>query len=250
MKEPELVTATQEELDEILLRARPALSDQQYRLLEGVLATFVYVMLKLQNAKTSIKRFQRMLFGHRTEHKRNVLERSATASESAVHNDAESAPALPGWCRCRCPGHPSPATGATPRRPTPAPPSSSAITPTWSRATAARSATRAASTTRPPGPSSRWWARRRWAPPSTGFSGCAAGCATPSSPPPLPAAVASLPKYDSSCASMIAVLRYGHGLPNFRLEGLQASLYIPLPDATQWDIVSKPRRHRARCSRS
>ena len=38
---------------------------------------------------------------------------------------------------------------------------------------------------------------------------------------------------------MIAVLRYGNGLPHFRLEGLQASLYIPLPDATQWDIVSK-----------
>jgi transposase len=56
---------------------------------------------------------------------------------------------------------------------------------------------------------------------------------------PLPAAVASLPKYDSSCASMIALLRYGHGLPHFRLEGLQASLYVPLPDATQWDIVAK-----------
>jgi hypothetical protein len=38
---------------------------------------------------------------------------------------------------------------------------------------------------------------------------------------------------------MIAVLRYGAGLPHFRLEGLQASLYIPLPDATQWDIVAK-----------
>ncbi|HYN63344.1 MAG TPA: transposase, partial [Candidatus Limnocylindrales bacterium] len=56
---------------------------------------------------------------------------------------------------------------------------------------------------------------------------------------PLPAAVASLPKYDSSCASMIAVLRFGNGMPHFRLEGLQASLYIPLPDATQWDIVAK-----------
>jgi transposase len=56
---------------------------------------------------------------------------------------------------------------------------------------------------------------------------------------PLPAAVASLPKYDSSCASMIALLRYGNGMPHFRLEGLQASLYVPLPDATQWDIVSK-----------
>ena len=75
MKEPELVTATQEELDEILRRARPALSDPQYRLLEGVLATFVYVQLKLRNAKTSIKRLQRMLFGQRTEHTRNVLER-------------------------------------------------------------------------------------------------------------------------------------------------------------------------------
>jgi len=38
---------------------------------------------------------------------------------------------------------------------------------------------------------------------------------------------------------MIALLRYGNGMPHFRLEGLQASLYVPLPDATQWDIVSK-----------
>ena len=90
MKEPELVTATQEELDEILRRARPALSQSQYRLLEGVLATFVYVMLKLQNAKTSIKRFQRMLFGHRTEHKRNVLERAAVAGDSDVQDAAKS----------------------------------------------------------------------------------------------------------------------------------------------------------------
>ena len=38
---------------------------------------------------------------------------------------------------------------------------------------------------------------------------------------------------------MIALLRYGNGLPHFRLEGLQASLYIPLPDATQWEIIAK-----------
>ena len=39
MKEPEFVTATQQELDEILLRAKPALLERQYRLLEGVLTT-------------------------------------------------------------------------------------------------------------------------------------------------------------------------------------------------------------------
>ena len=83
MKEPELVTATQAELDEILQNTRAHLSAQQFQLLEGVLSTFVYVMLKLQNAKTSLKRFQRMLFGHSTEHKRNVLG-SATVAGSGV----------------------------------------------------------------------------------------------------------------------------------------------------------------------
>ena len=81
MKEPELVTATQDELDELLRLAKTNFPTKQYELLEGVLATFVYVMLKLQNAKTSIKRFQRMLFGHSTEHKRNVLERAAGSAQ-------------------------------------------------------------------------------------------------------------------------------------------------------------------------
>ena len=35
------------------------------------------------------------------------------------------------------------------------------------------------------------------------------------------------------------MLRYGSGMPFYRLEGLQASMNIPLPDATQWEIVSK-----------
>jgi hypothetical protein len=29
------------------------------------------------------------------------------------------------------------------------------------------------------------------------------------------------------------MLRYGNGMPHFRLEGLQASLYVPLPELTQ-----------------
>src|SRR3989454_6359925 len=37
---------------------------------------------------------------------------------------------------------------------------------------------------------------------------------------------------------MIAVLKYGTGLPFHRLDRLQASLQIPLPASTQWDIVS------------
>ena len=95
MKPPEIVNATQAELDELLAKARPTFSAEQYLLLERVFGTFVYVMVSLQNAKTSIKRFQRMLFGHSTEHKRNVLERAAVADDSDVNDDVP-VPDLPG----------------------------------------------------------------------------------------------------------------------------------------------------------
>ncbi len=44
-------------------------------------------------------------------------------------------------------------------------------------------------------------------------------------------------KYDATSASMIALLKYGSGLPFNRLQGLQGNLGIPLPTSTQWDIV-------------
>lgn len=44
-------------------------------------------------------------------------------------------------------------------------------------------------------------------------------------------------KYDAQSGAMIALLKYGSGLPFNRLEQLQASLGVPLPSSTQWDIV-------------
>jgi len=46
-------------------------------------------------------------------------------------------------------------------------------------------------------------------------------------------------KYDETAASMIAMLRYGNGFPWNRLEGLQENLGIPLPAATQCEIVKE-----------
>lgn len=46
-------------------------------------------------------------------------------------------------------------------------------------------------------------------------------------------------KYDGSVGSIIAVLKYGSGFPFYRLEKLQQNAGVPLPDATQWDIVEK-----------
>ncbi len=108
MKPPELVTATQAELDEILALTKPTLPAKQYQLLVGVLGTFVYVMRALQNAKTSVKRFRQMLFGARTESKRNMFEdMGVSATDEAplvgaatpAQGDNDGAPAHPGHGR-------------------------------------------------------------------------------------------------------------------------------------------------------
>lgn len=54
---------------------------------------------------------------------------------------------------------------------------------------------------------------------------------------PLPKE-ASNKKYDTAAVAMIALLKYGSGLPFNRLQGLQANLGIPLPSSTQWDILN------------
>jgi transposase len=45
-------------------------------------------------------------------------------------------------------------------------------------------------------------------------------------------------KYDHSATAMIALLKYGCGLPFHRIEKLQRNLGIPLPAATQWELVA------------
>jgi hypothetical protein len=45
-------------------------------------------------------------------------------------------------------------------------------------------------------------------------------------------------KYDATTGAMVALLKYGSGMPFHRLERLQANLQIPLPASTQWEIVA------------
>lgn len=46
------------------------------------------------------------------------------------------------------------------------------------------------------------------------------------------------PKYDETAASMMALLRYGTGMPFHRLDRLQRDLNTPVPSSTQWDVVN------------
>ena len=46
-------------------------------------------------------------------------------------------------------------------------------------------------------------------------------------------------KYDERAGAIMGLLRYGSGVPWYRLEGLEASLGIPLPASTQCEIVAE-----------
>jgi transposase len=46
-------------------------------------------------------------------------------------------------------------------------------------------------------------------------------------------------KYDETAAAMIAQLKYGSGIPFYRLEQLEGQFGIPLPAATQWEVVEE-----------
>jgi hypothetical protein len=54
----------------------------------------------------------------------------------------------------------------------------------------------------------------------------------------LPAGVGE-EKYSAQARAVLAVRRYYLGMPGYRLQGYQAMLGVPVPDATQWDQIEK-----------
>jgi transposase len=61
---------------------------------------------------------------------------------------------------------------------------------------------------------------------------------------PTPPAAGS-EKYDASVGVMIGLMRYGSGLPFYRLERLQLSLGVPLPASVQWEQANRVARELA-----
>ncbi|HKV39676.1 MAG TPA: hypothetical protein VJX67_10710 [Blastocatellia bacterium] len=53
-----------------------------------------------------------------------------------------------------------------------------------------------------------------------------------------PPASAGHRKYDATVIGIIAVLKYGSGVPFHRLQRLESQFGIPLPAATAWELLA------------
>jgi transposase len=239
--QPNIVSATQAQLDELLVLAKPTFPAEQYALLQCVLTTYSYVMRALQDAKTSLKRFRQMLFGAKTESKENVLGKTdATgAGDGGAGEELEGTKTEP--LASAATGMPAPRRGHG-RNAANAYVNSPVIevdVPNLLSGDPCPKCAVGKVYESPPKVIVKVVGQSPLGATVVHLKQLRCRLCDAVFSAPMPAGQSAAPKYDHSCASMLVLLRYGAGMPFYRLQALQASLNVPLPDSTQWDIVSK-----------
>jgi transposase len=220
MKKPEKINLKPQEMEELLGRVRAALGAEDYRRIKSLVEGFLWLRQSVEKKKTSIKRLAEMLFGSSTEKTAKILGKQTSPNTSSDGKQRRghgrnSAAAYSG-ARKVIIEHPDLETG-------------------------------------------------------DGCTACGRGHVYSLKPPrrlvriegrpPLEATVYELEKlrcnlcgkiytaeapkgvgskkYNETAGSMIALLKYGSGVPFYRMETLQQSLGIPLPASTQWEVVEQ-----------
>jgi len=224
-----------DDLDRLVDRTRHApLTEDEHAQLKAAINTLGYVAELLECKGTTIAGLRQLLFGAQTEKTRDVLARAGVVDTSPAPATSETPTpeaAAPGRA-ARRQGHGRHATaayaGATHVAVAHAQLHHGDRCPLCPKGHVYRQ--------RDPGVLIRW----RGQPPITGTIydlerlRCNA-CLEVFTADPPPGVGAE--KYDATTGAMLALLKYGSGMPFYRLERLQANLQIPLPASTQWEIV-------------
>jgi transposase len=222
---PDLVTLSSPQLEELLATLAGMLPAETYQLLEQLLRTLQWVMGLIEAKQTTIGRLQRLLFGAKTEKTSRMFPPPPGASLSA---------AAPGAPPAKPKGHGRTAavsyTGAQ-RVKVPHP----HLHPGDRCPDCKRGKLYLL---KKPAQLVRITAQSLFA--ATCFEleklRCAL-CGKLFTAPPPPEA--GLEKYASSVGPMLGYLRFGGGVPHYRLDKMQADLGVRLPASTQWELMAK-----------
>lgn len=214
-----------DDIDELLERAKDAVSEDDYEKLEAIVNSLSYLTELVEDKKTTIKKLRELLFGQKSEKTDKVLDKekrkyrnSGKASdgkerEKAKGHGRHGADAYTGAERVQVPN-----TSLSP----------GAECPQCDRGKVYRQGE--------PGVLVRLQGRAPLAAKVYELERYRCNLCGEVFTAKAPDGVGE-EKYDASAAAMIGLLKYGSGLPFNRLEGLQGSLGIPLPSSTQWEIV-------------
>lgn len=266
--EPEIIDLDRQAADEIVLRVQASdLPERDRRIICAIFASYLFVVQLLQLKRISIARLKKFVFGARTEKTEALLGNAAPAATSAGADGpggvgdaggAGDADADADTNAGQGKGAEDAAPGAPPKRRKGHGRNGADDFPGAERVAVPHPALQAGDDC--PGCGQGTLYEK---PPATllRFVGQAPVQATvfelqrlrchlcgqsfTAEPPPETAPPNAMPadavdkKYDPSVAILIALLKYGRGLPFYRLSGLQNSLGIPLPPGTQWQLVEE-----------
>lgn len=205
----------------LLTAVRPALSPEQFELIQAMIEVFAQIKTLLEAKRTSIARLRQMLFGPSTEKTDTVCapaqpgsnppkargkrrghgRRSARTYTGARRQTVPHPKLRPGDLCPEC------RKGRLRRRPAPAPVVRVEAQPPVSATVYEKEVLRC--------------------------NLCGKTFTAPTPPE------AGQSKYAPAVGVLVSLLRYGSGMPHYRLERLQASLGVPLPAATQWQLVAQ-----------
>lgn len=221
-----------DELEAIVERARLApLNAEDHAKLKAAMDTLAFVTGELKRKQTSLDRLRRALFGATTE-KTSTIVGSGTAPSAADSGATERTEASRSEAKAPRPGHGRASAAAYTGADT-----VSIAHPTLHRGDCCPGCTKGkiyplaepATLVRITGMAplgATVYERERWRCNLCGEVFTA----------PAPEGVGEA-KYDATATSMVGLLKYGCGLPFHRIEILQRGMRIPLPAATQWELV-------------
>ena len=259
MKQPaEHVTLSSEEVESLMAHVHQSnLPAAVAERLEQIIRTCLWLVFALQETKITVSRLRRVLFG-------KAFEASAPAPQDAlapspaggdethagavVDAGADDTAATPGEAppaglaeateQDKPKGGHRPGTGRLGPRPMWGPSALSAVMRNWRPVSAARCVVKAPymnchRVSRCALTAMRCLAAIRYELQKLRCSACGQVFTAP-----LPRE-AGEEKYSPRARAVLVVGRYYLGLPFYRIEGYQAMLGVPMPDATQWDQIEK-----------
>lgn len=211
-----VVDVSSERIDSLLDRVnKRQLSEEDYSLLSLIIGAYRFILTKLQEKQMTIKRLLR-IFGIKTERKKNLIDSSETEKPPKQKSKGHGRNAAADY------------PNAT-RIPVPHTMTACMQCPLCERG-------RLYDTSRPCA------VVRIVAQPLFNVNiyelqrlRCNLCGATFTAPPPEDA---KKPKYDETVGSLLAVLRYGSGFPNYRLASLLKHFGVPFPASTQYELLA------------
>jgi hypothetical protein len=242
---PPRVSVPIAQLDAIVERTRTEpLPAHDHATLKAAVDTLARLTEELETTTTTLERVRRLIFGPRTETTDTVLGKDKQAPTDAPVPPADAAPAAPGATdgAATLPPHQKTRTGhgrngadQYPRAP---------------RIPVTHATLKQGDPCPEPGCTGRVYVQRQEPAVLVRVTGVAplqaqvytlerlrcGLCGTVFTAEP-PAGIGTS-KYDETAAAMIALLKYGCGLPFQRIQRLEQALAIPLPTTTQWDVVA------------